>query len=147
MIITSLINYATPLVRYRIGDQVEILCDEAYLNSYRDDVRITRIFGRKADYLIDSRHNRVSSVGIARAVEGIENKVLAFQFIQKDMNQFIVNLVVEDGYSKNDEKILKDRVIRRLGRDGHYQFNYLDALPREENGKVRFIINEIAEAG
>ena len=147
MIITSFINYATPLVRYRIGDQVEILSDETYLNSYRDDVRITRIFGRKADYLIGSRDNRVSSVGIARAVEGIENKVLAFQFIQKDMNRFIVNLVVEDSYNKNDEKILKDRVIRRLGRDANYQFNYLDALPREKNGKVRFIINEIAEAG
>ncbi|WP_271397047.1 hypothetical protein [Salinicoccus roseus] len=49
--------------------------------------------------------------------------------------------------SVNLERVLKDRVIRRLGRDANYQFNYLDALPREKNGKVRFIINEIAEAG
>ncbi|WP_411843786.1 hypothetical protein [Salinicoccus sp. HZC-1] len=145
MIVTSFINYATPIVRYKINDQVEIHSDEKYLNSYFDDIKITKIFGRKSDYLIGSRQNKVTSVGIARAVEGIEDKVVAFQFVQKDMKQFVVNLVVEDDYGKKEERIIKERVARRLGRDNHYQFNYLEAIPKDKNGKARFIINEISE--
>lgn len=146
MIVTSFINYATPIVRYRINDQVEIDSDKKYLNSYFDDIKITRIFGRKADYLIGSRHNRVTNVGIARAVEGIENKVIAFQFIQKGPERFVINLVVEPEYGKREEKIFKERVVRRLGADSHYEYNYLETIPKDKNGKVRFIINEISDA-
>src|SRR5699024_8671415 len=142
MIVTSFINYATPLVRYRINDQVEIDSEQEYLNSYADDIKITRIFGRKSEYLIGSRGNRVTSVGIARAVEGIEDTVAAFQFVQKDMKQFIVNLVVEPGYGAKEERIFKERVVRRLGADCQYQYNYLDQIPKDRNGKARFIINE-----
>ena len=145
MIVTSFINYATPLVRYRINDQVEIDSEQEYLNSYADDIKITRIFGRKSEYLIGSRGNRVTSVGIARAVEGIEDTVAAFQFIQKDMKQFIVNLVVEPGYGAKEERIFKERVVRRLGADCEYQYNYLDRIPKDRNGKARFIINEISD--
>lgn len=146
MIVTSFINYATPIVRYRINDQVEIDSDKDYLNSYSDDIRITRIFGRRSDYLIGSRGNKVTSVGIARAVEGIEDKVIAFQFIQKDMKEFVVNLVVEPDYSDKEDRIFKERVVRRLGQDSRYHFNYVETIPKDKNGKARFIINEISGA-
>lgn len=143
MIVTSLINTATPIVRYRIGDHVEIQSDRIYLNSYQNDIRIIRIIGRQADYLVGSDLNRVSSVAMARVVEGIEDKVKSFQFIQKDMTHFIINMVVDHGYDEKDEKLFTGRVRRRLGTDNHYQFIYMDGIPHEKSGKVRFIINEL----
>src|SRR5699024_1447912 len=38
MIVTSFINYATPIVRYKIGDNVEINSDKDYLNSFEDNI-------------------------------------------------------------------------------------------------------------
>ncbi|GAB3064035.1 hypothetical protein ACFOU0_10930 [Salinicoccus sesuvii] len=143
MVVTSLINTATPIVRYRIGDHVEIHSDRPYLNSFSDDIRITRIIGRQADYLLGSNHNRVSSVAMARVVEGIEDKVKSFQFVQKDLTHFIVNMVIDRGYDEKTERLFTNRVRRRLGINNHYQFNYLDSMPHEKSGKVRFIINEL----
>lgn len=147
MVVTSFINYATPIVRYRIGDQVEIDSDADYLNSYTDEVDLRKIFGRESDYLIGSNSNRVTSVGIARAVEGIENKIIAFQFIQEDLKRFIVNLVVEADYDEKSDRLFKRRVVRRLGLDSDIEYRYVESIPREKNGKIRFIKNTVADAG
>ncbi|MHC0552855.1 phenylacetate--CoA ligase family protein [Salinicoccus sp. CNSTN-B1] len=143
MVVTSYINHATPLVRYRINDNVEIDSERDYLDSYNDKINIRKIHGRKADYLIGSHGNRVSNVGIARAVEGLEDKVISYQFIQEDLKNFIINMVIEPDFTKQDETVFKNRIIRRLGKDSRYRINYVDFIPREKSGKLRFLINEV----
>lgn len=147
MVVTSFINYATPIVRYKIGDHVEIDSNAEYLNTYHDDVQILKIFGRASDYLIGSRMNRVTSVGIARAVEGIEDQIAAFQFVQEDLKRFVVYLVVEDDYDDRADRLFKKRVVRRLGADSDIEYRYVGHIPREKNGKIRFIKNAVADAG
>lgn len=142
MIVTSYINRATPIVRYRIGDQVEIHSDRKYLNSFDDDIKIERIIGRAADYLIGSRSNRVSAVNISWVVDGLEEKVIQMQFVQTGRYHYVVNMVVEDAFEKHDEDVIRDRMYRRLGEEIVIHFDYMEAIPKEKNGKVRFIINE-----
>ncbi|WP_411843785.1 hypothetical protein [Salinicoccus sp. HZC-1] len=143
MIVTSFINRATPIVRYRIGDQVEIHSDKDYLNSFEDDIHIERIIGRQSDYLLGSRSNKVTNVNISWVVDGLEEKVIQMQFIQKEKNRFVVNIVAEDDFEKSDEKVIRDRLARRLGEKSTFIFNYMKAIPKEKSGKVRFIINEL----
>jgi phenylacetate-CoA ligase len=148
MVVTSFINLATPLVRYRIGDQVEIQSDEEYVNSYTDDIEIQKIIGRQMDYLVRSGNNRVMNVNLSWIIDRFEEKVIQFQFIQKEKHQFVVNMVTETTYDKNtDEDILRGRLERQLGAVNHYQFNYIDNIPKEKSGKVRFIINEMSDVG
>lgn len=148
MVVTSFINRATPLVRYRIGDQVEIDSDKVYLNSYTDDIEITKIIGRHMDYLVGSGNNKVMNVNLSWIIDGFEEKVIQFQFVQKEKDRFAVNMVVESSYDKNaDEEILRGRLERQLGAANHYKFNYIDQIPKEKSGKVRFIINEMSDVG
>ncbi|WP_017548167.1 hypothetical protein [Salinicoccus carnicancri] len=146
MIVTSFLNYATPLVRYRIGDEVEIHSDREYLNSYEDDIDIRRIYGRRMDYLIGQDGRKVMNIILAWIVDGFEEKVVQCQIIQKEKEEFLVNMVVEDDYDDYaDELVIRGRLERQLGPDNRYVFNYVDFIPKEKNGKVRFIINELEQ--
>lgn len=146
MIVTSLINYATPIVRYKIGDRVEINSDEEYLNSLTSDIKISRILGRNSDYLTGSEGNIVTSVNIANIVKNLDDKIIQSQFIQKGYNNYIVKLVVNDKYQgKKDEKTIIEMLNHRLGYNNYYIFQYLSIIPKEKSGKTRFIINEMSE--
>ncbi|KKK33913.1 hypothetical protein WN59_09910 [Salinicoccus sediminis] len=146
MIVTSFLNYATPLVRYRIGDEVEIHSDREYLNSYEDDIIIRRIYGRRMDYLIAQDGRKVMNIILAWIVDGFEEKVVQCQIVQKEKEEFQVNMVVEDDYDEHaDELVIRGRLERQLGPDNRYVFNYMDFIPKEKNGKVRFIINELEQ--
>jgi len=146
MIVTSFLNYATPLVRYRIGDEVEIHSDREYLNSYEDDVEIRRIYGRRMDYLIGQGGRKVMNIILAWIIDGFEEKVIQCQIIQKKKDDFLMNMVIEDDYDEYaDEGVIRERLKRHLGPDNSYVFNYVGSIPKEKNGKVRFIINELEQ--
>lgn len=146
MVVTSFLNYATPIIRYKIGDQAEINSDKQYLNSYIDDFEIERIIGRKSDYLIGSNNNRISDVNISWIIDGFEEKVIQFQLIQKEKNKFVMNMSVEDSFDKEaDLKEIKERLNRKFGTGSNFNFIFLKDIPRQKNGKVRFIINEMGE--
>lgn len=146
MVVTSFLNYATPIVRYKIGDWAEIKSDKPYLNSWSDNVQIARIIGRKSDYLVGSNNNKITDVNISWIIDGLEEKVIQFQLIQKAKDKFVMNLAVEDDFNKDkDLKEITARLNRKFGGGSQFDFIFLKDIPREKNGKVRFIINEMGE--
>lgn len=146
MVVTSFLNYATPIIRYKIGDRAEIKSDKPYLNSFTDDFLIERIIGRKSDYLIGSNNNKVTDVNISWIIDGLEEKVVQFQLIQKARNKFVMNLAVEETFNKKKDLLeIKERLDRKFGSGCQFDFIFLKDIPREKNGKIRFIINEMGE--
>ncbi|TDM14919.1 phenylacetate--CoA ligase family protein [Macrococcus bovicus] len=146
MIVTSYINEATPIVRYKIGDQVLINSTEEYLTSYQKDVPITKIIGRGTDYLVGDNGNIVTSVNMSNVCKEFGDQVIQSQFIQVDNNCFDINLVVTKSFLDNKEKaesLLTEKLNHRLGINNKYKFNYLNEIPKEKSGKTRFIINKI----
>lgn len=143
MVVTSYVNHATPVIRYRIGDQVEIESDAKYLNSYEDDIKIKKIIGRGADFLYTTDGNKITSVIATWVILGMEELVSHIQFVQKAMDDVIINLVVEDDYTKEDEAAIREKMKRMLGKDIGVTFKYMSAIPKERSGKTRMIINEV----
>lgn len=145
MVVTSYINFATPIVRYKIGDNVIIESTEEYLNTIEDEVYIDKILGRNTDFLIGSEKNMVTSANMSNVVKDLGNRIIQSQFIQHDSNDFSVNIVVSDQYNINrDERMLVDKLNHRLGNNNQYKFNYVKEIPKEKSGKTRFIINEMS---
>src|SRR5699024_541176 len=71
MVVTSYINLATPIVRYKIGDNVVIASSEEYLNSIEHDITIEKILGRNTDFLVGSQHNMVTSANMSNVVKDL----------------------------------------------------------------------------
>lgn len=143
MVVTSFINEATPIVRYKVGDQVEMESDREYLNSYEDECRITKIIGRGSDFLYTSDAEKVTGIIISWITDCMESIVAHTQFIQKALDEVVINIVVEDEFTESDEKVLMNRTKKMLGEDVDVTFKYVSSIPKENSGKVRFIINEV----
>lgn len=145
-VMTSFINYATPIVRYKIGDLFEIESDKEYFNSFERDFNILKIIGKEADYLYHMDGHKVMTNIVMFLMDGHEENIVQAQFVQKVMNEFTVNIVKDSGYTDMDEHLIRKRMHRMLGENIQITFNYTDNIPKEKSGKSRFIINEVGDA-
>lgn len=140
VVITPLHNFASPLIRYEIGDYAEVghACDCGrglpVLNRIMGRVRnlITLPNGEKKWPLMGSDHF---------------NKVLPvqrFQFIQHTPQDIEVKLVVGRMPSEAEEKKLTNIILDSLGYAFTLRFNYVDTIPRSLGGKYEDFISVIS---
>ena len=140
VVITDLSNYATPLIRYDIGDYAQVggIC-----GCGRTLPTLTRIYGRERNMLkLPDGRQHWPLVGFQqyRAVAPI----LQYQLIQKSLTDIEVRLVLEQSLSSAQQKELSRVIQSSLG----YPFNLIyvffeHALPRSKGGKFEEFVCEI----
>ncbi len=130
--ITDLHNFATPIVRYDIGDYAEV---GAPCGCGRGLPTLARILGRERNLIVmpdGSRHWPL--VGFAQYRELAP--VVQYQFVQEDRTRVTVRLVVERGLTSEEESRLREHMQQALGYAFQIDFEYLpDAIPKGANGK------------
>ena len=65
------------------------------------------------------------------------------QLVQKTTDKLTIRLVKRPGYSKEDEGAILEEAHDRLGSSIQIELDYVDRIPRESSGKLRFIVSEI----
>ena len=139
VVITALHNFATPLIRYDIGDYAEAgeRCDCG-----RGLPVIRRIVGRVRNMLRlpdgGMRHPRFGEAqfgGIA--------PVRQFQVVQKTLQDIEVVLVVARPLTPAEEDTLRALIIRNLAHPFAVSFVYRDNIPRSAGGKYEDFRSEV----
>lgn len=137
---TNLSNPATPLLRYDVGDRVEI-ADSSCACGLLGRV-LACVDGRQEDYVILSNGARLGRMDhIFKDMTAIREA----QIVQKAPGRIVVRIVRHPRYSENDETRLLAEVKKRIGELAEVRFEYLEWLPRSGNGKLRFVISETAD--
>lgn len=143
LIVTGFYTTSTPLIRYRIGDSVE-LYNELPENYTQKDVKIKRIIGRNNDFLQSSEKGVVTNVNLSTAIRVVGNDVIESQFVQDEIDLVKVYLVVSEGTSKNlISKKLEYELRFRFGNSTKFDFKFVDKILTTSGGKKRFAINNI----
>lgn len=130
--ITDLHNYATPIVRYEIGDWAErgepCTCG-------RGLPTIRRILGRERNLvLMPDGSRRYPLVGFARFREVAP--VVQYQFVQHALEDLEMRLVVEARLNAKQESDLAEIVRKALGFSFALRFTYFSRpRPRAPSGK------------
>jgi phenylacetate-CoA ligase len=138
LVCTGLLNQAMPLIRYRIGDIVKTSKEQ--LEGYPFITFLDSIEGRNDDVVIASSGFRVGRLDpVFKGIAGLAET----QIVQKSSTSLEVNLVVSNGYTKNIEDQIRDALQDRLGVAMHINFEYLDRIPREKNGKFKAVKSEL----
>lgn len=143
LVVTGFYTTTTPLIRYKIGDSVELfeLLDANYKQS---DIKIKRIIGRNNDFLMSNERGIVTNVNLSTVVREAGKDIIQSQFVQNQLDEIIVNLVVEKDTNKNAlEKILTEKLSTRFGNTTQFKFNYFNEIPKTSGGKTRFTINNL----
>jgi phenylacetate-CoA ligase len=141
VVVTDLRNFATPLVRYDIGDMAEVgpLC-----RCGRGLPTLSRIVGRERNLVLmpDGRRHW-PLVGFCHFREIAP--VMQYQFIQDGRDTIELRLVTERPLDAREEAGLAARVQQNLGFAFAVRFTYFaDRLPVAANGKFEEFICRVA---
>lgn len=140
VIVTPLHNFATPLLRYEIGDEAEV---GEQCPCGRGLPVLKRIIGRTYDYLtlpdghkqrVDTGYYPICAISAVREL----------QIVQRSKELIEVLLVVSRPLKPAEEKEIKDLCLERFGNDFAYKITVQDSIQRTESGKRRIFISEIS---
>jgi phenylacetate-CoA ligase len=132
VVATSLLNYATPLIRYELGDIVEV--GEA-CPCGRGLPVLRRVRGRIKD-LVHLPNGDTCFPNVWRDLMVI-TKIRQFQMIQTSLQDIVLRLVVTAPLEGAERRSITLAVHEKLLHDFNVEIIYMDNIPREPSGKYR----------
>lgn len=143
LLVTSLHNLAMPLIRYDIGDFVEV---GPPCPCGRGLPVIKRILGRTQNMLVmpsgERRWPLLSSANIESMLE-IAPGIRQYQFVQKAPDLIELRLAGTGALSADEEARLGEWVRTKFGAPFRLVFAYFDEIPRTAAGKFEDFLCEI----
>jgi phenylacetate-CoA ligase len=140
IVLTSLTNYAMPLIRYKPDDSV-ILGEKCSCG--RDLQVIKKVIGRSHETVRTKRGDILVIEFFISAFEFIEG-IVQYQVIQDTLDGVKLLLVVNNKYDRIvDEKKILDFITDAAGMDFKINISYVDKIPLEKNGKSRIIVSRL----
>ena len=132
VLVTDLHNFATPILRYEIGDYAEA---SGPCPCGRGLPTLKSILGRERNLILmpdGSRHWPLVGFHEYRKIAPVSQ----YQFIQHEAERIEVRLVTEAPLTPIQESRLKEHMRKSLGFPFALDFNYFpDMLPRQKTGK------------
>lgn len=139
LILTGLLNYDQPLIRYRIGDCVTISNKQSKCNRSMQVVK--EIDGRVEDLIIGP--NGSEMVRFHSLVYGIEN-IIVSQIVQHTRTDYVFNYESKSHLTLEEEKLIHSRLQYQLG-DVNLIFNRKDKIELSKNSKFKSVISLVNE--
>ena len=142
VVVTTLHNYAMPLIRYEIGDYA---CVGEPCPCGRGLPVLTRIHGRKQNVLIlptgETRWTLLSSEDIKEFMEMAP--IRQYQFAQIKENAIEIRLAIARSLTTSEEKQIAEWTKSKFGYPFDISFAYSNEIPRTKAGKYQDFISEI----
>lgn len=143
LVTTSLNNKYFPLIRYEVDDRIDVKSDNLITNIVSPE--IVKINGRIGDSIDLKDGSQVSCID--HAFKGINHLTFAQVHQYNLHNPIIIKLVVEKEFSNKDENKLKNNLIKLIGNNMKFNFQYCnkDDLSYINGDKFKLIIKSINE--
>jgi phenylacetate-CoA ligase len=142
LVCTGFGNLAFPLIRYDIGDMVTLSANQQS-KCGRGGILIDQVDGRVEDYVL-AADGRL--VGRLDHLFKDSLNVVEAQVVQREPGVVILRLVRSAAYGRADEAAIREEAALRMGSGTFVQFEYVDALPRTANGKIRFVDSSLRQS-
>jgi len=136
IVITDLLNYAMPLIRYRIGD----IGAWRKTHSDKDPERVLDIIaGRETDFLqVGDRRISGASLTLVSAI-GISQ----LQYLQDAPDHIDIRFVGNEEFSVGSLMELEDKLRQVVGRKAVIKFDRVQRISPTASGKFRYVISNL----
>ena len=141
VVVTTLQNYAMPLIRYQVGDYAEVgeTCDCG-----RGLPVIKRILGREQDILVlptgEQRWTLLGSPDVRHFMQMAP--ITQYQFAHVGPDRMEVRLVTKRAVTAEEEDNITAWVQKKLGYPFAVNFAYFDNMPLAKTGKFKDFVIE-----
>ncbi|MGH7123493.1 MAG: hypothetical protein ACREFI_03915, partial [Stellaceae bacterium] len=139
VVVTPLHNYATPLIRYALGDYAEV---GAPCPCGRGLAVLRRIVGRARDMVVLPNGERRFGYHSPDLLAGIA-AIVQHQVAQVSRDELEIRLVVRRPLAPEEETEIIDRVRKNYGDAFRYRLAYRDEIPRAAGGKYFVFRSEL----
>ena len=140
VVVTGLVNFATPLIRYDIGDRAiagpPCPCG-------RGLGVIERIVGRERLPIVLPSGDRLFPVLDAESLL-LKGGVRQYQLVQTSVETIDIKLVANQPLAEQDEADIRSHLQRNFGHPFQMNFIYVDEIAREPGGKFQIFKSELA---
>jgi len=144
VLVTSFTTHGTPLIRYRIGDEIVLSNDNAVCECGMKAPIVKEIQGRRLDFLYSADGAKINSGNIANLFKNMPNALIRAQTVQEKMNEITVKLEVDKNLYKSEfDDLLRDEFIHKFGTKTKIIIEHVDEIPREKSGKFKMVKNSI----
>jgi len=141
LVVTDLLNYAMPLIRYRINDCV--ITGGGNCSCGRGYPLLGRITGRTADVFWLSNGDAVPGVSLTNRVLQVCPGLRKIQVTQWTLDDFEVKYVPGPAFASEDLGRLRANLNNFFPSDVHWRFEPVSEIEREKSGKTRFCISRV----
>lgn len=141
LVVTSFTTEGTPLIRYDIGDSIE-LSDEV-CDCGNNNPLVKAILGRIDDYVFSIENGKINLGNVSNTLKDTKG-IVKFQAIQDSLDTIQLKIIVDkEIYSSDIEKIFIKNWKDRVGNATLIQIEYVEDIPNETSGKYRMVKNNI----
>jgi phenylacetate-CoA ligase len=145
ILVTDLLNYAMPLIRYRIGDVGAWASGSCPCG--RGLPRLERVAGRVTDFLVGCDGRLVSGVYLATYVVAQRPSLGQVQILQRQAGAVTYRIKPgRDFHHESDLQYLRSTTRRYLGAEARVESEVVEDLPAESSGKILFSRSTVAPA-
>ena len=143
VVISNLVNRATVLLNYRLGDVVTVSSTACACG--RTLPMIETIDGRTTDFILLDRGRKLHGLAVTPSMR--VNGVVQVQLIQEDFRRFTVRAVCADARDWDRIRVeIATRLGSLLGETSHTTIEQVQSIAPEPNGKVRAVISRVTDA-
>jgi phenylacetate-CoA ligase len=143
LLVTDLLNYGMPLIRYRINDCV-LPCTEP-CSCGRGLPLIGRIEGRTTDVFRLANGDVIPGVALTNRVLKVCPALKKTQVIQETVKDFRVRYVPGPGFDPSQLDLLRTSLRKFFPEQVSFTFEQVGDIERERSGKTRFCISRVAD--
>lgn len=141
VVLTNLEATATPFLRYNIHDVAAL--DPSPCSCGRGLPRLSRLEGRLTDLFVTADGHWLTvhqfTAFFARRVPSVR----AFQVIQRQVDDILIRLVVDEGFGEADRQLIEETFRGYMGPNNRFTLERVDDIPTTPAGKRRFFISEV----
>jgi phenylacetate-CoA ligase len=139
LVLTSLLNFATPLIRYEIQDYAQVAEPCA---CGRGLMTLERIVGRERNLITLPTGERYWPMTGFKKFNQIA-PIRQYQFVQTTLTTLEIRLVCDQPLSKAQEQQLTDAIHEAVKYPFALNFQYFSLLPKKANGKFEEFISQL----
>ena len=142
LISTTFLHEAMPLIRYRIGDLVQMEDQAARCACGRTLPLVKAVVGRNSDmlYTPDGRQLTPSSMEV---VFDTDVHLLEAQIVQLALDRVQLIYVPAPGFCDRDAQLLRSRILERMG-NVDLTLHQVPQIERGPNGKFKAVVNRLS---
>ncbi len=142
LLLTDLVNFAMPLIRYRVGDVVT--ATDRRCECGRGLPLLEAIQGREADYVVTPAGGLISGISLTENFAMHIPGAAQVQIVQETRTHLRVRLVVDGDFTDASRHKIAELVGEMFGPTMRYDVELVDLIPQEPSGKYRFCISKVA---